>query len=135
MTRPILALGAAALAFTAANASGETPAEKGEAKFAELTEGRVAGEPKSCINAFRSNNVDVIEYVGISYKDGDTLWIAKASNPSSLGRNDVPIFDRFGSQICRQDVIRTVDRYSQFTTGTVFLEDFVPYEKAESADS
>lgn len=135
MTRTIMALGAAALAFTAVHAGAETRAEKGEAKFAQLIEGRVAGEAKSCITAFRSSDVDVIEHVGISYKDGDTLWIAKASNPDSLGPNDVPIFDRFGSQLCKQDVIRTIDRYSHFTTGSVFLEDFIPYTKVETAES
>lgn len=125
----MFALGAAALALGAAPASAETAEEKGAARFAELTEGRVAGEPRSCISAMRSNDVEVIEHVGIAYEQGDTLWIARAANPRSLGIGDVPIFNRFGSQLCRHDVIRTVDRYSQFFSGVVFLDDFVPYTK------
>jgi hypothetical protein len=129
MFRLTSALGAAALALSSTTALAETAEERGAAKFAELTEGRVAGEPKSCVSALRSNDIEVIENVGIAYEQGDTLWIARATDPRSLGRHDVPIIDRFGSQLCRQDVIRTVDRYSQFVSGVVFLEDFVPYTK------
>ena len=125
---------AAALAFVGTPASAETAAERGEAKFAELTEGRVAGEPKSCIPAFRSTDIKVIENVGIAYEAGDTLWIARASDPRSLSWSDVPIFDRHGSQLCHQDVIRTIDRGSNFFSGTVFLEPFVPYTKVEDFD-
>ncbi len=39
------------------------------------------------------------------------------------------MINRFGSQLCTQDVIRTVDRYSGFTTGAVFLREFTPYKK------
>jgi len=123
------ALAAATLALAGTSASAETAEEKGAAKFAELTEGRTAGDPQSCVTAMRSNSIEVIENVGIAYEDGDTLWIARATDPRSLGRSDVPIIDRFGSQLCRHDVIRTVDRSSQFFTGVVFLEDFVPYTK------
>jgi len=133
MTRLLTtALAIATIAFTGVPAAAQSAEERGAAKFAELTEGRVAGEPKSCITAMRSRDVDVIEHVGLAYRDGDTLWIARASNPNSLGRSDVPIIDRFGSQLCRQDVMRTIDRYSQFTTGSVFLEEFVPYTKIGS---
>jgi len=128
------ALAVAAVAFAGVPALAETAAERGEAKFAELTEGRIAGEPQSCITATRSRDIDVIENVGLTYRDGDTLWIARANNPNALRRSDVPIIDRFGSQLCRQDVIRTIDRYSQFTTGSVFLDDFVPYTKSDSEE-
>lgn len=124
-----VALGAATLALAATPALAETVVEKGEAKFAELTEGRTAGEGRSCISAMRSNDIQVVEHLGITYEDGDTLWIARASNPRSLGYSDVPIFERYGSQLCRQDIIRTVDRYSQFATGVVFLDEFIPYTK------
>jgi hypothetical protein len=129
MSKLIQVLGAAALALTATTASAETAEERGAAKFAELTEGRVAGEPKSCVTAMRPNDIEVIENVGLAYEQGDTLWIARATDPRSLGRNDVPIIDRFGSQLCRQDMIRTIDRSTQFVSGVVFLEDFVPYTK------
>ncbi len=129
MKSVLVALGAAAFAFGAAPSSAATAEEKGAARFAELTQGRTAGEPRSCISAMRSNDLKVVEYLGIVYEQGDTVWIARAADPRSLGHSDVPIFERFGSQLCRQDVIRTIDRSSHFTTGVVFLDEFVPYTK------
>ena len=123
-------LAGAALALTgAAAASAQTLAEQGEAKLARMLEGRTAGEPVSCISAMRSNNLQVIEHVGLVYKTGNTVYVARADDPRSLGRNDVVVIERLGSQLCKQDVIRTVDRTGGFLTGVVFLGDFVPYKR------
>jgi hypothetical protein len=123
-------LAGAALALTGATAvSAESLQDKGEAKLARMLEGRVAGEPVSCISAMRSNKLQVIEYVGVVYESGDTVYVARPSDPRQLGRWDVPIFDRRGSQLCKTDVLRTVDRYQGNVTGVVFLSDFVPYRK------
>lgn len=132
MTRILSALAIASLALTGTAASAQSAQEEGEAELAEMIEGRIAGEPQSCITAMRSDEIEVIEHVGVVYDAGDTIWVARAKNPRSLGYNDVPIFERFGSQLCTTDIVRTIDRYAHFTTGSVFLEDFVPYE--EQAD-
>jgi hypothetical protein len=123
----ILAGSALALAgITAASAA--TPAEN-EAKLARMLEGRTAGEPVSCISALNSNRIEVIEDVGIVYDAGETIYVARPTNPDALGRNDVVVIDRHGGQLCTSDVIRTVDRYQGYTTGAVFLDKFVPYTK------
>ena len=119
-----LALGGTAVAQT------QTAAERGEARLAEMLEGRTAGEPVSCIAAPRSNRLQVIEHVGVVYDAGDTVYVARADNPRTLSRNDAVVVERFGSQLCRTDVTRTFDRHGGFTTGSVFLSDFVPYKKA-----
>jgi hypothetical protein len=129
MRKILAAIAVGALALTGTQATAQTRMEKNEARLAEMLEGRVAGEPQACVSAMRSDDIEVIEYVGIIYDAGDTIWVARAKDPRSLGTSDVPIIDRFGSQLCRHDVIRTVDRHSHFTTGAVFLEDFVPYTK------
>ena len=134
MKRTVTAIVGAALALTGTQATAQTRQEKGEARLAEMIEGRTAGEPRSCIPAMRSFDLEVIEYVGFVYDAGDTIWVARARDPRSLSTNDVPIIRRVNSQLCRQDVIRTVDRYTNFTTGAVFLEDFVPYKKAETEE-
>jgi hypothetical protein len=123
----ILAGSALALAgITAASAA--TPAEN-EAKLARMLEGRTAGEPVSCISALNSNRIEVIEDVGIVYDAGETIYVARPTNPDALGRNDVVVIDRHGGQLCTSDVIRTVVRYQGYTTGAVFLDKFVPYTK------
>jgi len=123
-------LAGAALALTGATAaSAETRAEKSEAKLARMLEGRVAGEPVNCINTLsRSEDLEVLEYVGLVYDSGDTIYVARPTNPNDLSSRDIVIIDRFGSQLCKSDVIRTVDQSGNFT-GIVMLSDFVPYRK------
>ena len=123
----ILAGAALVLGGTAVSAKS---AEENEAKLARMLEGRTAGEPVNCISALRSDRMEVIEHVGIVYDAGRTIYVARPTNPESLGRNDIIVIDRYGGQLCDTDIIRTVDRYQGFTTGAVFLEHFVPYTKA-----
>jgi len=129
MKKLAMILAGAALAMPGTAASAETPAERGEAKLARMLEGRVAGEPVNCINAMRSNRIQVIEYVGIVYDAGNTIYVARPVDSRMLDRWDVPVIERFGSQLCSNDVIRTVDRSSGHITGAVFLTEFVPYAR------
>jgi len=129
MKKLAMILAGGALALTGAAASAETLAEKGEARLARMLEGRVAGEPVNCISAMRSNHIRVIEHVGIVYDAGDTIYVARATHPRSLGPWDIPVIERFGSQLCSNDIIRTVDRVGGHITGPVFLEEFVPYTR------
>jgi len=122
-------LAGAALALTGSSAVSAKSAEENEAKLARMLEGRTAGEPVNCISALRSNRIEVIEHVGIVYDAGDTIYVARPTDARQLGRNDIVVIDRFGGQLCSTDVIRTIDRYQGYTTGAVFLDDFVPYTK------
>lgn len=108
-------------------------AEIDQEAFAKLTEGRVAGEPKSCVTTFRNNGIRIVEHVGLVYDAGNTLWIAIASNPRRLDDFDVPVIERYGSQLCKFDQITLIDRSSQMFSGVLFLHDFVPYTKVEEA--
>ena len=123
-------LAGAAPALAGTTAALARSAEQNEAKLARMLEGRTAGEPVSCISALQSNRIEVIEHVGIVYDSGDTIYVARPSDPRQLGRDDIVVIDRHSSQLCANDVIRTVDRYQGFTTGAVFLDNFVPYTKA-----
>jgi hypothetical protein len=122
-------LAGAALALAGSSATLAKSPEENEAKLARMLEGRTAGEPVSCISALNSNRIEVIEHVGIVYDAGDTIYVARPSDPRQLGRDDVVVIDRHSSQLCTTDVIRTIDRYQGFTTGAVFLDKFVPYTK------
>jgi hypothetical protein len=125
-------LTATALALTGTAASAQTLAEKGEARLSKMIEGRTAGDPVSCIAAPRSTRLEVIEHVGLVYDAGKTIYVARPQDPKVLGRNDAILIDRVGSQLCKQDVTRTFDRYLGFTTGVVFLSNFVPYTKRDA---
>ena len=104
-------LAGAALVLTGATAATARSAEENEARLARMLEGRTAGEPVSCIVALNSNRIEVIENVAIVYDAGETIYVARPSNPKSLGRNDVVVLERY-------------------TTGAVFLDEFVPYRRS-----
>lgn len=125
----------AALAVLAMPASAEeapTPS-KGEIKLAKMLEGRIAGEPERCINTFGSGNLQVIDGTALVYRQGKTLWVNRTRNPDSLDDNDYLVIRKYGSsgQLCKLDNVTTHDRTGNFFTGVVFLEDFVPYRKAD----
>lgn len=127
----------AAMALMAIPASAEvagTPVTKGEIKLAKMLEGRVAGEPKRCINTFRGGNLTIIDGAGLVYRDGKTLWVNRTRHPRGLDDDDILVIRKFGSpsQLCRLDNVTTQDRTGHFFTGVVMLEDFVPYRRADS---
>jgi hypothetical protein len=129
ITKIALSVALLATAVGASAATDETYA-KGEAKLSKLIEGRDAGKPVSCISAYLDGqSMQVIEGTAIVYNTGSTIYVARPDDPKSLDSNNILVINRFGSQFCKQDVIRTVDRYSGFTTGVVFLGDFTPYKK------
>ena len=72
----------------------------------------------------------MIEHVGIVYDAGQTIYVARATDPQQLGRWDVPVIERFGSQLCTTTSSARSIAISGFFTGAVFLSDFVPYTKA-----
>jgi len=133
MKKFLFALTAASLVFgTGAQAKTEGPnpiAEKGEAKLAKMLEGRVAGKPMTCIPEQDSNRLQVIDQTAVVYDGGNTVYVARPRDPRSLNANDILIIDRRTSQLCSQDVIKTVDRTSGFMTGIIFLNDFTPYTR------
>jgi hypothetical protein len=127
-----LLIAAAVLVFagaTAHSADKPTRAEKNEARLAEMLKGRSAGEPVTCIPAYQSSRLEIIEGVALVYGGGDTLYVSKPLNPESLRRDDIVVIERTGGQLCYNDIVRTVDRSAGFTTGAVFLSKFVPYRK------
>ena len=125
----------AALAFVATplaaddhqTGDGSADMTKGEKKLAKMLEGRVAGDPETCIRDRPERGFTVIDDTAIVYKIGRTIWVNYTRNPQTLDDRDTLVFRRFGSQICRQDIVTTIDPISGMYTGNVFLTDFIPY--------
>ena len=126
---PSLAIAAAACALVAVPAAAER--KSGEEKLAELIDGRVAGEPQSCINTFNSRPLTVIDDTAIVYRSGDTVYVNRTRAPQTLDNDDVLVIRTFGSgsRLCRLDQVSTRDRFNGFYTGNIFLTDFVPYRR------
>ena len=90
----------------------DTPVEqtKGEKKLAKILEGRVAGEPRSCIYTRPSESMRIIDDTAIVYGRGKTIYVNRTAHPEDLDDRDIMVVRRFsGSQLCRQDIVTTID--------------------------
>jgi hypothetical protein len=122
-------LAAAAATLAAAPLGAARPT--GEERLAKLLEGRVAGEPRGCITTPGHNNMMVLDKTAIVYRAGGKVWVNRTANPQDIDDDDILLVRRFsGSSLCRQDTITLADRQTGMFSGVLFLEDFVPYEKA-----
>lgn len=129
---PLAALTMASVA--AAPVAAEAVSTKGEEKLAKLLEGRVAGEPTDCINTLRGGgSLQIIDKTAIVYRQGKTVWVNRTARPETLDDDDYLVIRHFGSgsRLCRLDNVTTRDRTGNFFSGAVFLEDFVPYRRAD----
>ncbi len=148
LTRPLIGTLAAALALTAvvpalaqngeqpdAKAE-EAPMTKGEKRLAKLLEGRVAGEPVRCIRTFPNMPMQTIGKTAYVYGRGDTIYVQRTRNPAEIDEGDALVTQRFNAiELCRLDVMSTVDPVLGFFTGAVFFEDFVPYTRVKDDKS
>lgn len=146
---PVRAIGATAAGFAAAVMLTTQPAfaddhegqasvamTEGEEELAELLEGRVAGEPTSCIHSRVNDRMTVIDETAYVYGRGKTIYVQRTRHPERIDRWDTLVSRRFsGSQICKLDTMTTIDSHSGFFTGVVFFDDFVPYTRVEDVDS
>jgi hypothetical protein len=129
MRIPLLALAALACAALPAAASAKRPSP--ESELARVTEGRVEGEPTTCINNLRFTSTRIIDGTAIVYESGNTVWVNRPRGGArGLDRWDVLVTRQYSNQLCSGDVVRLYDTSAQMETGAVFLGEFVPYRRA-----
>lgn len=149
-TRPLFAGIAAALAATLAvpaiaqdtgqsdveTEADAAPMTKGEQRLAKLLEGRVAGEPVRCIRTFPNMPMETIDKTAYVYGRGNTIYVQRTRNPEDIDSSDALVTRRFNAtELCRLDVMNTVDPVMGYFTGAVFFEDFIPYTKVKEDES
>jgi hypothetical protein len=119
---PLLLLGGCAT--MAQTAQGPDP------KLAEALEGKVAGKPQNCLALDRAVGSEIFRDA-ILYREGrNRYWLADAPGCGTSGNNDyILVQNVFGSQLCRGDLIRLVDRTSGFHGGACSVRSFTPYSK------
>lgn len=131
MIREIIATAAFATVAVSAGPLAARDRPSGEDQLSKMLEGRVAGEPTSCINTFTNVNSQVIDGTAVVYGRGKTIWVNRTADPESLDRWDAMLVRKWGSQLCRTDIVTTFDTSSGMYTGNVFLTDFVPYTRVD----
>lgn len=125
-----MTLAAAAIA-TLASAGALHAADKptGEEQLAKILEGRVAGEPVSCIDTGMTRQMRIIDKTAIVYDAGSVIYVNRPSNPSVLDSDDILVTKQNGRQLCRLDIANMADRTGMWQRGSVSLGDFVPYRR------
>jgi len=105
-----------------------------EARLARALEGRVAGEPVSCISLRNIRSSQIIDDTAILYDAGSTIYVNRPrEGRRSLDRDDILVTRTHSSQLCSIDVVHLYDSTSRFPRGFVFLDEFVPYRRASAA--
>lgn len=119
----------------AEDAEADKEQTRGEKRLAKMLEGRIAGEPTNCIRALPTQRMTTIEGTAYVYGRGKTIYVQRTQNPKSIDDRDALVSRRFNAtEICRQDVVTTIDPFLGFFTGAVLFEKFVPYTRVEDAE-
>ncbi|MFD1786880.1 hypothetical protein ACFSC3_04770 [Sphingomonas floccifaciens] len=86
------------------------------------------GRPQTCVQT-RNANVRIYGDT-LVYDDGGRRYLTKTGGGCfGLQRDDIIVTQSFMSQMCRGDIVRTVDRTAGFPSGACSFGDFVPYTK------
>ena len=130
---PLLA-GLAVSACTATSpAETAAIAARSQARFAELTAGKVAGAPTNCLPPYRQNDMVVIDDNTIAFRDGRSRVYVNHLNG---GCNNLEsghyalVTHPLTGQLCRGDIAQVVDLTNRITVGSCVIGDFVPYTMA-----
>ena len=104
---------------------------RSEMKFAEAIEGRVAGEPRTC--------VPTRDLLGNrSAGEGAFIFSTRSSNLIYVNRppagcpelnGDALKTRTTGTQLCRGDIVEVFNPLSGFSRGACGLGEFVPYQR------
>jgi hypothetical protein len=106
-----------------------------EAELARALQGRVAGEPVSCIDLHRVRSSRIITDTAILYDAGGVIYVNRPDNGAEqLNQWDTMVTRTISSRLCDVDTITMVDPGSRSFTGVVFLGEFVPYRRVRNGD-
>ena len=116
------------VALVLASCAPSPPAAQGPAS--ELA-GRVAGPPKSCVSITPPQSLRISDRDPhlLIYGDGRTVWANPLGPHCSFRYDDVLVTQPTGSQYCRGDIVRSIDRYSHIPGPACVLGDFIPYNR------
>jgi hypothetical protein len=101
----------------------------------ELTAGKVAQAPISCLPHHRANDMVVVDENTVAFKDGARVYIAHMNGPcSNLGGPGYALLTRTTgtADLCRGDIAQVVDTSAHITVGSCVFGDFTPYTRPGS---
>ena len=128
-----LLLSVAAMTGCSSQPAPATQMAESQAKFRELTAGKVAGAPINCLPpSVRSRNLEVIDDSTFAYVDSSSrVYVNHVRGEcSNLGSGFYTLVVRSGgSGTCSGDIADVSDVRSGMTYGSCSLGQFVPYTR------
>ncbi|MES2288603.1 MAG: hypothetical protein V4530_02610 [Pseudomonadota bacterium] len=125
---PLIRISTAAIALLLTASCATVPQETGpDPKLAEALKGMHPGKPRSCIPLDEARSAKV--YRGaILYTPGRRMSYVNTS-PGCYTNDYDPLFvvEAFGTQLCKGDTVKFVDRLSGMQGGFCVLGEFTPY--------
>jgi hypothetical protein len=119
------------IAAIAVLASCSRPVTPPGADFARVTEGRVAGQARTCITSYPSENIHVLDAQTLAYGTGKEIYINRLPGPCpGLGALNTTIVEASsGGQYCRGDRVRGLELGATIPGPSCNLSDWIPYRK------
>ena len=134
MRVPSLCLAALILGSATSTLARPSLQERGEADLAGQLAGRVPGRPVDCVPLNRIDGQTIVDRTAIIYRGmGDTIWVNRPRGAQMLHEDDVPVQFIYGSELCKLDQVRLLDRGTRMQRGFVGLGEFVPYTRPGKA--
>jgi len=121
--RPLLVL------LALASCTSASPAENPASDSGQLA-GRFPGPPKNCITMPQGEHLIALDESTLVYRSGKTLWVTHPIGP--CGRLDgisTLLFEQSGTQVCRGDRVRVIERPLTAPGPICTLREFIPYRK------
>ena len=112
-----------------------SPAQMAEsqAKFTQLTVGKVAGAPQSCITSLEANDMVTIDDDTLAFRNGNQrVYINHMQGggcPGISGGWNTLVTKSPSGQLCRGDIASVADLRSHMPAGSCVFGDFVPYSR------
>lgn len=120
------------LAACAMSSTAQAPrSERAETRLARALEGKVAGAPQRCVPRYRTNDLEIVDRNTILFKNGRDLVYRNDPEGGCGGLDPTRtiVTSSIGSDQCRGDIIRVVDRTSGNLVGSCAFADFIPYRR------
>lgn len=112
----------------------ESMQARGEAELAQQLKGLVPGKPQDCISLSRVDGSTVVDGTAIIYRGlGGVTYVNRPHGAEMLREDDIPVQYVWGSELCRMDQLKLLDRSTRMERGFANLGEFVPYTKPAKA--
>lgn len=123
------------LALAACGEMDSTPVPLTDKQAQQLNkqlEGKVAGAPQRCISDSNADHMIRVSDDILLYRVSGKLVYRnnlRSTCPGLARDSDIIVTEQFGSQKCRGDLLRLVDRTSGIPGSVCSLGEFIPYRK------